>query len=235
MNIVILLAGGTGSRMNSSIAKQHIVINQHQIIEYTLTAFSACPSIDKIIVVSNPNYINTVMALKENFLKLQIVCEGGETRMLSVLNGIKAISDFANDNDKIIISDAARPCITIKEIDQLILSLDTYIAATSGLECYETILKTENETIIQITPRDGLIRQTSPEGYKFKALKWLYLNSTEDLIRNYKNIGIDQLCASGQKIGITKSNPLNFKITTQDDIKLFENILKEGFERFIKS
>lgn len=235
MTVVILLAGGIGSRMNSSVAKQHIVINQHQIIEYTLTAFSACTNVDRIAVVYNSQYLDSAVALKKKFPKLEIICEGGKTRMLSVLNGVKAVSSCLDENDNVIISDAARPCITTKEIDNLVVSLDNYIAVTSGIECYETIMKTEGGMISQIIPREGLIRQTSPEGYKFKALKWLYLNSTEDIIKGYKNIGIDQLYAAGQKIGIVKSNPLNFKITTQDDMKLFENVLREGFDKFINN
>ena len=64
-------------------------------------------------------------------------------------------------------------------------------------------------------------------------LKWLYLDSSVDLIKKYRNIGIDQLFASGQEIGIVESNPLNFKITTQEELKLFENALKDGFLKFI--
>lgn len=233
-NYLILLAGGSGSRMNSDIAKQHIIIQEHQIIEYTLTAFSSSKSIDYIVVVSNPSYLERVEKLKGTFPKIKQVVSGGETRMKSVYNGVKAVESVCDDNDKILISDAARPCITIREIDDLIASLDNHIAVTSGLESYETILKVENGEIEQILKRDGLIRQTSPEGYRFKALKWLYLDASDEIISSYRNIGIDQLFGSGQKIGIIKSNPLNFKITTQDDLQLFETVVKKGFDDFIK-
>lgn len=233
MNTVILLAGGIGSRLGLNVAKQHVVINDHQIIEYTLTAFSSSEVVDSIIVVSNINYIELVNDLKNKFPKLKIVVPGGKSRMQSVYNGIVAIKETAKDNDKIIISDAARPCVTNREVKEIVESLGTYMAVTSGIESNETILKTENGEITQIIQREGIVRQTSPEGYRFSALKWLYLNCDEEIISSYRNIGIDQLYASGVKIGIVKSNPLNFKITTPDDLNLFESVLKQGFDNII--
>lgn len=233
MNIAIILAGGRGTRMGYDVPKQHILVEHHQIIEYTLLGFQENKNIDKIVIVSHKDYIDETCKLSKKFSKIHLVCAGGETRMLSVLNGVKAISSFAAENDKVIISDAARPCVTIKEVNNLLNCLDTYSAATSGIQCYETILKTNENRLVQINQRDGLVRQTSPEGYLFKMLKWLYLDSSVDLIKKYRNIGIDQLFASGQEIGIVESNPLNFKITTQEDLKLFENVLRDGFLKFI--
>lgn len=231
---VILLAGGSGTRMNLQIPKQHIVIKNHEIIEYTLTAFSNCELIDSIIVVSNIDYINEVEKFKFKFKKLHMVVAGGATRMESVKKAIEILRND-DDNDKIIISDAARPFITRREIEDIIKSLDNYVAVTTGINSNETILKVEQNEIVQIIQRDGIIRQTSPEGYKLYILKWLYLLSNPEIVKSYRNIGIDQLFASGMKIGIIKSNPLNFKITTQDDLVLFESALKNDFEKIINN
>ena len=221
MNRVILLAGGVGTRMHNNVPKQHIVVDNHQIIEYTIMAFSNCDKIDDIIIVSSPLYISEVEKLKKKYpLFKKIVC-GGSTRIESVRNAILEIGD-SSDDDKIIISDAARPFVTKREIEEIVLSLDSHIAVTSGISSNETILKIENSEITQIIQRDGIVRQTSPEGYRLSALKWLYIKNNNDIISTYRNIGIDQLYASGVKIGIVKSNPLNFKITTPDDLKLFE-------------
>ena len=206
----------------------------HQIIEYTLKAFSVNENIDKIIVVSNSNYIDKVKLLQEKFTKLTDVIFGGETRILSVYNAIKFLEDKAKPDDNIIISDAARPCITNREISELLSNLSLYQAATTGIKCYETIMNTSDKNVKNILSRDGLIRQTSPEAYKYSVLKWLYLDSNYEIVKDYRNIGIDQLVACGQKIGIVSSNPFNFKITTADDIYFFENLVKTGFDAFIK-
>lgn len=235
MNIAILLAGGSGNRVDIKIAKQHIIVNEHQILEYTLMAFSNSDLIDEILVVANPQYYEEVLKIKESYKKLKYIAVGGETRVLSAYNGICLLRDIAADEDNIIISDAARPCITKRELRDIVDSLETHLAVTSGISSNETIFKVENDEIQQIIPRDGILRQTSPEGYKFSILKWLYIQTELSLVKTYKNIGIDQLYACGTKVGIVKSNPLNFKITTPEDLLLFKNVLIQGFDKIINA
>ena len=233
MNIVVLLSGGSGTRMQAALPKQHIKINNQQIIEYTLTAFSACEQIDAILVVSNPQYIDHVLDLKSKFSKLSWVIGGGESRIQSVEKGVAFLEKICTPSDKIIISDAVRPCISLGEIERILNRLEDYPAVTTGVEIYETILKAEDHIISDIIPRDGIVRQTSPEGYVFSTLIDLYINEDKKVISQYKNIGIDQLFSRGTQVGLVESNPLNFKITTQDDIYLFENVLKHGFQAII--
>lgn len=227
---VIILAGGKGTRMKHDVAKQHLTIKNKQIIEYTLSVFSKIERIDRIVVVSSKEYIDIVNSLKSKYPKLKIVCTGGETRSMSVFNGIKAIETDTKSEDLVLFSDAVRPCVTIKEINDLIDSLKHYSAVTTGLDCYETILKTSDGFVKEIIDRKGLIRQTSPEGYKFDVLQKIYLDVSEETIKKYKNIGIDQLIEQGYQIGVVHSNPLNFKITTQSDLKIFEAIVEKGFD-----
>jgi len=231
MNVVILLAGGNGTRMQAEIPKQHLVVNKHQIIEYTLESFSACSLIDFILVVSNPDYRENVEALQCRFPKLRWVISGGATRVSSVCNGVRFLREICTSEDKILISDAVRPFVSSTEIEELIQSLDTRVAATTGVESYETILKVEQGKIAAIIPRDGLVRQTSPEGYRFHVLEELYAENNQEVIKEYTNIGIDQLYARGEKIAIVKSSPLNIKITTREDLCIFETIVQQKLEK----
>lgn len=232
MNVVVLLAGGSGTRMQLTIPKQHILVEKHQIIEYTLESFSACNSIDAILVASNPEYKHEIECLKLSFPKLKWVIDGGKTRIDSVCNSVRFLETICASEDKIIISDSVRPCIFVSEIEEVLKYLDTCIAVTTGIESYETILKVRQGEITEIIPREGLIRQTSPEGYKFSVLKDLYAIQDIDTIRMYQNIGIDQLYARGERIGIVKTSPLNFKITTQEDLFIFETILRKRNRKY---
>lgn len=235
MSSLILLAGGIGSRMKADIPKQHLEVQNHQIIEYTLTAFSASSEIDYIVIVSNEKYMDEMKKICEGFPKVNLIIPGGNTRSLSTFNAIYALKDIISDDEKVIISDAARPCIRLSEIHSLMKSLDKYKAVTTGVEVYETILKTSENKLNDIIQREGVFRQTSPEGYIFKVLKDLYLDQPIELVRNYNNIGIDQMFNKKEEIGIVKSSPLNFKITTSEDISIFESVIKKGFNEFIKS
>ena len=219
--------------MKGSLPKQHILADNHQIIEYTLKAFSASEYVDAIMVISNPVYKADVESLKPLFPKLKWVIEGGCTRIKSVENGIVFLKDICDEDDKIIISDAVRPCITMAEIEGIVKSLDSHRAVTTGVEVYETILTLEGDAIVSVIPRDGVVRQTSPEGYRFSALLELYLDEKEEVIAQYQNIGIDMLFRKGVPIGFVKSNPLNFKITLPEDMYLFEAVLKQGFDKII--
>ena len=233
MNIVVLLAGGSGNRMKMNIPKQHIVVMSHQVIEYTLTAFCYNEAVDAVMVVSNPDYIDTVKSLQERFGKLKWIIPGGKTRMLSVYNAIKYLDVFCTDEDKIIISDAVRPCITFREVKEVYDRLEQFNVVSTCVEIYESVLRISDRAVSSFIPRDGLVRQTSPEGYRFSILKKLYLETEIHQIEQYKNIGIDQLLLTNETVGIVYSTPLNFKITTQEDLFYFNTVLKKGFDTIL--
>lgn len=235
MNIVVLLAGGIGERMHSSIPKQHLLVSGHQIIEYTLMAFSKSKDVDAILVVSNLEYMQYIIDLKQNYPKLKWVIGGGSTRIDSVHNAVSYLHSFCNGDDLILISDAVRPCITTLEISQLFSSLSDHVASTTCIEVYETVLKSTSQNIESIIHRDGLYRQTSPEGYRFSILEMLYIYTDKDIVKQYSNIGIDQLFSKGIDIGLVKTSPLNIKITNPFDLYFFELILHDGFDKFLSS
>ena len=235
MNYVVILAGGVGSRMKTSLPKQHICINGKQIIEYTLTAFSSSADVDKIVIVSNSEYIDRCKDFQREYTKVIEVIQGGKTRVMSVYNALCYLNKICENDDKIIFSDAVRPCITWREISGLYASLNSHCASTTGIELYETVLFTENDELVDIKCRDGLLKQTSPEAYRFDALKHLYFDVDYQEIQNYKNIGIDMLFKQGKSIGIIKSTAYNFKITTQIDVDIFESVLRLGFENIVKT
>lgn len=81
MNIVVLLSGGKGLRMDVRCPKQHLEVRERQIIEYTLTAFSKSNNVDAILIVSNADYIDQVRALQNQFSKVKWVILGGRAEL----------------------------------------------------------------------------------------------------------------------------------------------------------
>lgn len=150
-------------------------------------------------------------------------------------NAVHFLQTVCELDDKIIISDAVRPCITLREIAAVYDALNLFVAVTSGVEVYETLLKMEDGQIKTIIPRNGIVRQTAPEGYRFSTLKSLYIDIEPHIVSGYSNIGIDYLFSNGVQIGFVKSNPLNIKITTPDDLIVFETILEKGFNELLLS
>lgn len=230
MNIAVILSGGIGSRVsNTSLPKQYTQVANKMIIEHTIDIYQKSSYIDAIILVAGSSYIDFVESKTKHYSKIIKVIEGGHDRIHSVLNAVIFMGNQCKPDDKIIVADSVRPCVSQRDVRNIIHELDNYEGATTGIECYETLFKSnlnmETDTII---PRDMLYRQTSPEGYKFHILKSLYLDANDITISSYKNIGLDVLHSMGKDVKIVKSTSYNFKITTNEDIELFKAMLLSG-------
>ena len=127
INYAIILVSGTGSRTGLKIPKQFVKISGKTILEYSVSAFEKNKNIDRIIVVSNPLYIDLTKNIiqKSGFKKVINVLEGGETRQQSSYIGINSIKDT---NAKVLIHDGVRPFISQKIINNCIEALNFYKA-----------------------------------------------------------------------------------------------------------
>ena len=90
MNVALLTAAGNGVRMGQDIPKQFIHVNNKPIIIHTMEAFQRHPSIDAIIVVTLPAWMDVLRAYASQFniTKLRWVVAGGETGQESIFNGL---------------------------------------------------------------------------------------------------------------------------------------------------
>lgn len=230
MNIVVILAGGNGSRMEETeIPKQSIKIEGRTILEHCIEIYNKSTYIDQIIIVANKKIISEVQLMIKKFSKNIIVIEGGKNRIFSVYNAFVHLKSFCNNDDKIIFTDGVRPCVLQSEVKKIISNLDFFECVTTGIESYETLMNTQNDGIIEkMIPRNGVYRQTSPEGYRFDALEKVYNNKDISEIGEYSNIGVDQLLEKGIPIKVVRCSNLNIKITRREDIVLFENIVKSN-------
>lgn len=115
MNIGVIFAGGTGTRMRSrELPKQFLEISGKPIIVHTIEHFQQCPDIDAVIVVCVAGYLDYFDALKENYHldKVRRVVKGGDTGQLSIYNGLRAAADIARGEKSIVlIHDGVRPLI----------------------------------------------------------------------------------------------------------------------------
>ena len=115
MNIVVVVAAGSGTRMKTiNEPKQFIRVNDKPLMIYSLETFNIHPRIDAIIVVTNEQYIKDVESMCKEYKlnKVKAVVKGGSTRQESVFNGLeKAMSLSQSKDDIVLIHDAARPLV----------------------------------------------------------------------------------------------------------------------------
>ena len=104
MNYAIILSGGKGSRMKSSIPKQYIEINGKPMISYSIEVFDRNDNIDGIVIVPSADYIEYMRKLadRHGYKKIIGIVEGGAERYDSVYSGLKYISNLINDDVKLI-------------------------------------------------------------------------------------------------------------------------------------
>lgn len=212
----IIVSAGNSSRMGG-VNKQFLNICGIPVIAHSIKAFQDCTFIDEIVIVTRDIDIDEVNEVVKDysFSKVVAVVVGGETRQLSVLNGIKAVS---NDAEYIAIHDGARPLVTQKVIVDTLNCAIEFNAATTGVKVIDTIkIVDENENIIDTPNRAFLRAVQTPQIFN----KELYLNAVNN-VPNSKDFTDDckLIEAFGHKVKIVDGDYENIKITTPSDIEI---------------
>ena len=229
MNIVILMMGGSGTRVGTSIPKQYLKINNIPIFAYILNKYQQTKEIDKIIIVSNPDYIDLVNVWINtlNIDKVYEVCSGGKNRSESVLNGLK-VAKKLDENSTILIHDATHPYVDTEGVKKLIDAINEFGAATLVQCNYDTVYEIESDIIKKVLERKNVVSGASPEGFKFKEIYNIYANATEEELAKMTSAGAIAI-ANGLKMKTIETDLLNLKITFKRDIDLFKKLINNYY------
>ena len=223
----IILAGGTGSRMQSDKTKQFIDILGKTVLERTVLAFDKCELINEIVVVVREGEESDAITLinKLNISKSFKTVIGGACRAESAKNGFLAISQ---DTDFVAVHDAARCLITPEMIDKVVKMAYKTSAATAVCSVSDTVKQVDKDgKIVATIPRENVFRAQTPQVfskdvYKRALIRCEDLSAITDDNMLLENIGADIYAVD---LGYN-----NIKITTQEDLRLAKNILTERGE-----
>jgi len=224
MNVAIIIAGGTGMRMNSEIPKQFIKVDNKPIIVYTMEAFERHEQIDAIEVVILDGYVDYIweLAKQYNISKLRWVVQGGENGQGSARNGVLNLKNELDGDDIVIIHDAIRPIVPKVIIDDLIRVAKLYGNACSSLPTQETLIQSDNNQYGNVSLERSTVRRIqTPQAYKFGKIAWAHEEALRRGITNsvYANTMMIEL---GETIYFSLGFINNVKITTPEDIALFK-------------
>ncbi len=228
----IVLAGGKGSRMNSDIPKQYLLLCGKPVLYYALQAFQHS-SVDEIILVvgngrikdvSEEEYCKKELIDNYHFNKVKHVVLGGSERYDSVMNGLKEVQ---NKTDYILIHDGARPCVTVELIERCILDVVDYNACVAAVPVKDTIKMVDSKGYAVSTPdRKTLWQIQTPQCFECNLIKKAYHNMMVDTEKS--NITDDAMVVenySGNKVKMTHSSYKNIKITTPEDLQIAKSFL----------
>ena len=224
MNISIVLAGGTGSRMSLDMPKQFAVVKGKPIMAYTLSVFQNSPLVDSIYLVSHKEYFEQSKSIIEqyNITKVRDIIEGGQTRQESVFNALKQMN--AKDDDIILIHDCARPLVDEQIIKDNIEQCKLHEAVETAVKAVDTTIEVSEEQFENSLNRDKLYQVQTPQTFKYKLIKEAHENAIKNILVNITDDA--QLVAKlGHKVFIVNGKKTNLKVTTDEDLKILEALL----------
>ena len=219
-NYVIIVAGGSGTRMNSAIPKQFLLLNGRPLMMYTIEAFYNSKSNPNIIVVLNPNQHQYWIDLcKEYDFRIpHHLAEGGDTRFQSVKNGL----DLISANDAVVaVHDAVRPLVNREVIDQSFTCAAQNGNAIVAVQSRDSIRRVKGHTSKALL-RDEIYLVQTPQTFRLSILKTAYQQPYKPDFTDDASV----VEASGVGIHIINGNYTNIKVTFPEDIAIAELLLK---------
>jgi len=229
--VAIVLAAGKGSRMKSDVHKQYLLIKDRPVLYYSLKAFEDS-FVDEIILVTGEEeipYCSKEIVEKYGFAKVTKIVAGGKERYHSVYAGLKAIDSC----EYVFIHDGARPFITEQILERAYESVKKEHACVVGMPVKDTIKLADESGYAADTPqRDLLWIIQTPQVFSFSLIKDAYtafLNREQELLAQGIKMTDDAMVAemfSDKKIRLVEGSYENIKITTPEDLKVAEALLR---------
>lgn len=243
MNIALVLSGGSGSRIGGDIPKQYLMVGGQMIITYCLKELAKHDEIAAIQIVADQSRQDDILAeMNKCHLDIQKFIgfsEPGATRQLSILNGLRDIRQYMeeerqftgeekDDNAWVMIHDAARPMLTGSLIDKyLSLADDNCDGLMPVLPMKNAVYYSESgNEITGLLKRSTLYIGQSPELYKLDV----YLDANEALGPEeiYTIVGsAEPAHMAGMKVKMISGDESNFKINTIDDLEKFKEMIEK--------
>lgn len=231
MVYALVFAGGVGSRMGLELPKQFIEVEGKPIIIHTLEVFEKSDIVDKIVVVTLKDYIETVLSLAKQFkiTKVIDVIPGGKTAMDSQFNGLEYLMKNAEENDIVMIHDGVRPFINHELLCSCKETALTKGNAITISPATETISILGSERNIQtILPRQQCVLARAPQVFFLKDIYNYHLLARAN---NQSFVDSASLVMSfGKELNVVEGPSENIKITTQYDLMLCKLWMKEKYE-----
>lgn len=232
MNIPIILAGGVGSRLGADRPKQFVDILGKPVLVYTIEAFQNHPEIDAIEVVCIESHIDYLKDLveKHNLDKVKWITPGGEDFQHSVINGINNLKGKINDDDIVLVHYGASPFVTDDIISDAIRVCKEKGNSSPAMSSLLLLGSNDGDKSTTWIDRDKVVIFNAPQCFKFSYVTELYDEAIEKgLIEKVEPHTTTLMYLMGKEIYFSKGNQINIKITTKEDLDLFEGyvLMKE--------
>ncbi len=215
---VIIVAGGSGSRMQSALPKQFLMLGGMPVVARTINTFSEALPGAEIIVVLPEEHIALWENLRARFdVARHSIVAGGKERFHSVLNGINALS---NEVEYIAVHDGVRAMATKKLIIRAMLAAEEHDAVIPVVDVVDSYRRVDgNES--HIVPRAELRIVQTPQIFKAQTLRNAYSVAFSPAFTDDASV----VEAAGGHITLVEGERTNIKLTTPEDMAYAEWLL----------
>lgn len=216
---VIIVAGGSGKRMDSDVPKQFLLLNNKPILMHTIEHFFLFNNDMIIVVVLPENQIDTWQKLckKYNFKINHFTAVGGKERFHSVKNGLKKL---ANINGLVAVHDGVRPLVSKSLIGRGVIAAQKYYAVVPVIPVVNSLREVGSEKTKHLDRKNIRIVQT-PQIFDVSILKDAYNVNFNPKFTDDASV----VEANGYDIFLFEGDEKNIKITNRLDLYFADFLL----------
>ncbi len=230
MNVAIVLAGGVGVRLGANVPKAFVPVCEKPLIIYCLERLDRDSHIDKIQIVAAEDWMSQVEEwTKEYGVAKKVVGYSipGENRQLSIYNALVDLKGVASDGDYVFVHDAARPVLSSDLIERSFAGMAGYDGVLPVLPMKDTVyLSHDGQQVDSLLNRSEIFAGQAPETFVYGK----YLAANESLVKSGKIMDIngstEPAIMAGMKMHLIPGDERNFKITTNEDLIRFTELVK---------
>ncbi len=231
----VILAGGAGRRLGSTVPKQLLPLDDRTVLEHSVSAFAQHPAIDRVVVVAPVDHLDAVAALVAGQADL---VAGGAERTDSTRAGLDAIATLGgSDDDLVLVHDAARPLVPARVVTDVVEALGDHAAVATVVETADTIVRVDPDVgdIVEVLPRHELRRHQTPQGFRLGVLAAAHRAAREQA-RTDGVVVVTDDCSLVQRhrpdlsVAVVAGDAANLKITDTTDLVVARALLaaREG-------
>ncbi|MDH3713900.1 MAG: 2-C-methyl-D-erythritol 4-phosphate cytidylyltransferase [Gammaproteobacteria bacterium] len=223
----VVPAAGSGARMRTDIPKQYLPLAGRSVLDRTLGALLAGGVFERLVVVlaaGDGHWCDSPLADDARV----ITTTGAASRCESVSNGLARLSEFADGDDWVAVHDAARPCVTAQDLQNVLSAAQVHAdGALLAIRVTDTLKSADAQDRVSATlDRERLWRALTPQVFPLQTLRTALETAMSGGLQPTDEAQAMEL--AGYRPRLVQGRADNLKITRPDDLQLAEAVLRSA-------
>ncbi|MGB6410391.1 MAG: 2-C-methyl-D-erythritol 4-phosphate cytidylyltransferase, partial [Candidatus Deferrimicrobiaceae bacterium] len=221
--VAIIVAAGGGSRMGGDLPKQFLPLGGRPLLDRTLSAFTASPRVDGVVLSLPPSLSNEVKESYRSVAKIIAVVDGGAERQDSVRNALAAVPE---ETEIILVHDAVRPFVSERLLGRCVDLAQEHGAVVPVVPVRDTVKQWDRaEKTLSTRDRSEIMLAQTPQGFRAGILRDAYRKAQEEGRQGTDDASLVE--ETRVPVIPIPGEEGNIKITIPEDIRMAEGLLRE--------